>query len=300
MRVAFVTTVDLTAIHDDVDLPLQIDAFDRAGVELVQAAWEDPTVDWESFDLVVVRSPWNYVERLDEFTRWLSERSSLSTFHNPTGVIGWNIDKRYLLDLADRGVPIVPTRFVDDMAGFDEAMAGFEAEEIVVKPSVSAGSRLTGRFVRGSVEARALAIRILEAGLSVMVQPHASRIDVEGEIGTVVFDGMLSHSFRKDAILERDGRLSGGEYQERITGVDPPSDVREVVELSRDVVESVAVNRGWIEPGSHLLYGRFDVIRADDGSPVLLEAELFEPCFFLPVAPGAVDRFVDAVRMRVS
>jgi hypothetical protein len=300
VRVAFVTTVDLDAIHDDVDLLIQVDAFDRAGVDLVQAAWEDPMVDWASFDLVVVRSPWNYVERLDEFTRWLSARSSLSTLHNPAGVIGWNIDKHYLLDLADRGVPIVPTRFVDDLAGFDEAIAVVDATEVVVKPSISAGSRLTGRFVRESAEARALAIRILDAGCSVMVQPHASRIDEEGEIGTVVFDGVVSHSFRKEAILERDGHLSGGEYRERITGVDPPSDVHAVVEMARDAVESVAADRGWIEPGSHLLYGRYDVIRADDGSPLLLEAELFEPCFFLPVAPGAADRFVDAIRERFA
>ena len=96
MRVAFVTTSDLDAIHDDVDLPLQIVAFANAGIDLVQAAWEDESVAWDSFDLVVVRSPWNYVKRLNAFRKWLGDRRGLTTFHNPVELIEWNIDKRYL------------------------------------------------------------------------------------------------------------------------------------------------------------------------------------------------------------
>jgi hypothetical protein len=299
VRVAFVTTLDPTAIHDDVDLTDQIDAFERAGIDLVQAAWEDDAVIWDSFDLVVVRSPWNYVEHLGDFRRWLSDRSSLGTFHNPTAVIEWNMDKRYLRDLAARGVPVVPTEFPEDLAEAERAIDAFDSPEVVVKPVVSAGSRLTGRFARGSAGARDLMARIIDGGGSVMVQPYASRIEGDGEIGTVVFDGHASHSFRKDAILDRDGGLSGGEYREQITAVVPPPDVLDVVERACLVAETIAVEREWIGPGTHLLYGRFDVIRLDDGDPALLEAELFEPCFFLPTAPGAADRFAAAVRKRV-
>ena len=300
MRVAFVTTVDLDAIHDDVDLPLQTAAFADAGIDLVQTAWEDNSVDWNAFDLVVVRSPWNYVEHLETFRSWLNERRTMTTFHNPVELLEWNMDKRYLADLSARGVPIVPTAFVDSIEAFHTAAEKIDAPEIVVKPSVSAGSRLTGRFGRTDSAAAALAETILRNGLTVMVQPFASRIDTEGEIGTVVFDGERSHSFRKAALLAEDGALVGGAYQEEISSVNAPVDVQLVVQAAADASTNIARESGWIGAHEQLLYGRYDVIRLDDGTPALLEAELFEPCFFLTTDSKAASRFVEVVRRRID
>lgn len=293
------TTIDQDAIHDDVDLPLQEAAFATAGIELVHAPWDDASVAWNSFDLVVVRSPWNYVDRLDEFREWLAACEGLTQFHNPVALIEWNMDKRYLADLSARGVPIVPTTFVDAIDEFPEAALSVGSPEIVVKPTVSAGSRLTGRFTRDDPAATALAIAILAKGFTVMVQPFATRIDTEGEIGTVLFDGLRSHSFHKAAVLAESGALVGGEYREEITAVVAPDDVLEVVEAASAAVGAIARDRGWLRPEEELLYGRYDVIRLDDGTPALLEAELFEPCFFLPTDLDAVDRFVEAVRRRL-
>ena len=300
MRVAFVTTIDLNAIHDDVDLPPQTAAFADADIDLVQTAWEDNSVDWNAFDLVVVRSPWNYVEHLDAFRSWLNARRTMTTFHNPVGLLEWNMDKRYLADLAARDVPIVPTAFVDSIEAFHAATEKIDAAEIVVKPSISAGSRLTGRFDRTGSAAAVLAETILGGGLTVMVQPFASLIDTEGEIGTVVFDGERSHSFKKAALLAEDGALVGGAYREEISRVDAPDDVQLVVRAASNAATSIAHERGWIGAHEQLLYGRYDVIRLDDGTPVLLEAELFEPCFFLTTDGKAASRFVEAVRRRID
>lgn len=294
------TTSDLDAIHDDVDLPLQIVAFANAGIDLVQAAWEDETIAWDSFDLVVVRSPWNYVKKLNAFRKWLGDRRGLTTFHNPVELIEWNIDKRYLADLAHQGVPIVPTAFVDSIEEFHSAAQSFGSAEIVVKPSVSAGSRLTGRYLKTDRAAEVLASEILAKGLTTMVQPFAARIDAEGEIGTVLFDGMISHSFNKAALLAEGGQLVGGEYQEQITSVQTPDDVLVVVDAAASAATEVAREAGWISKDQQLLYGRYDVVRLDDGSTALLEAELFEPCFFLPTDVDAADRFVGAVLRRLS
>ena len=294
------TTSDLDAIHDDVDLPLQIVAFANAGIDLVQAAWEDETIAWDSFDLVVVRSPWNYVKKLNAFRKWLGDRRGLTTFHNPVELIEWNIDKRYLADLAHQGVPIVPTAFVDSIEEFHSAAQSFGSAEIVVKPSVSAGSRLTGRYLKTDRAAEVLASKILAKGLTTMVQPFAARIDAEGEIGTVLFDGMISHSFNKAALLAEGGQLVGGEYQEQITSVQTPDDVLVVVDAAASAATEVAREAGWISKDQQLLYGRYDVVRLDDGSTALLEAELFEPCFFLPTDVDAADRFVGAVLRRLS
>ena len=300
MRVAFVTTIDQDAIHDDVDLPLQIVAFADSSIDLVQAPWEDRTIDWDSFDLVVVRSPWNYVDRLDEFRQWLDARRHMRTIHNPMSLIEWNIDKCYLADLAVHGVPVVPTAFVQSIDEFQSAIASAGSSEIVVKPSVSAGSRLTGRFAVDDPSAEELVSRILSEGVTVMVQPFASRIDVQGEIGTVLFDGVVSHSFRKAALLAEGGALVGGEYREEITAIVAPDDVLAVVTIASTVATKIARERGWLAVNEELLYGRYDVVRLDDGSPALLEAELFEPCFFLPTDSESPRRFVDAVIRRLS
>jgi hypothetical protein len=145
-----------------------------------------------------------------------------------------------------------------------------------------------------------LASEILAKGLTTMVQPFAARIDAEGEIGTVLFDGMISHSFNKAALLAEGGQLVGGEYQEQITSVQTPDDVLVVVDAAASAATEVAREAGWISKDQQLLYGRYDVVRLDDGSPALLEAELFEPCFFLPTDLDAVGRFVGAVLRRLS
>lgn len=300
MRVAFVTTVDLSAIHDDVDLPVQEAAFAAAGIELLQVAWEDESAEWDAFDLVVVRSPWNYVEHLAEFQAWLASRRENGRFHNPVPLIEWNLNKRYLADLAQRSVPVVPTEFVETLEAFQSISAAMSSKEFVVKPSISAGSRLTGRFMVGDPAAEELVRTILANGLTVMVQPFAARIDVEGEIGTVVFDGAISHSFRKAALLDRDGALVGGVYREEISAVSAPEDVLDVVRSAANASRAIARENGWIGESDELLYGRYDVIRLDDGSPVVLEAELFEPCFFLTTDPEAANRFVRAVTARLS
>ena len=294
------TTCDLNAIHDDVDLPLQVVAFANAGIDLVHAAWEDETVAWDSFDLVVVRSPWNYVEKLSAFRKWLGDRRGMTTFHNPVELIEWNIDKRYLADLAQRGVPIVPTAFVHSIKEFRSAIQSFGSAEIVVKPSVSAGSRLTGRFLKADGAAEVLATEIFANDLTVMAQPYAARIDSEGEIGTVLFDGVMSHSFKKAALLAEGGQLVGGQYQEQISSVRTPDDVRAVVDAAANAATEIARERSWISTHEQLLYSRYDVVRLDDGSPALLEAELFEPCFFLLTDVDAADRFVGAVLRRLS
>lgn len=293
------TTIDQDAIHDDVDLPLQVTVFADSGIELVQAPWEDPTIDWDSFDLIVVRSPWNYVDRLDEFRHWLDSRRRMRTIHNAVSLIEWNMDKRYLAGLAARGVPIVPTVFAESMEQFQVAARSARSPEIVVKPSASAGSRITGRFAVDDAAAEELAGQVLAKGFAVMVQPFASRIDDQGEIGTVLFDGVVSHSFRKAALLAEGGALVGGEYREEITAIVAPDDILAVVELASIAATTIARESGWLAANEELLYGRYDVIRLDDGSPALLEAELFEPCFFLPTDAEAPHRFVDAVIRRL-
>lgn len=298
-KVAFVTTLDTAILHDDFDHPFHVEAFAAAGIDLEHAAWEDPAVRWEGFDLVIVRSPWNYVDRLDEFGQWLHARRTLTTMHNPADLIEWNMDKRYLAELAVSGVNVVLTSYASNNAELDEALVATATPQVIVKPSISAGSRLTGRFANGSAAAADLGERILAAGFTVMVQPFASSVDAVGEIGTVMIDGVISHSFRKGPLLADEGALRGGEYCEEISVAELSTDERALVLDANAAVERIVRDRGWVSPDEHLLYARYDIVRLDDATPALLEAELFEPSLFLMVDPRSPARFVAAVQARL-
>jgi len=298
-KVAFVTTLDTAILHDDFDHPFHVEAFAAAGIDLEDAAWEDPAVRWEEFDLVVVRSAWNYVDRLEEFKHWLHARRALTTMHNTVDLIEWNMDKRYLAELAASGVAVVRTAYASSSAELAEALVATSTSQVIVKPSISAGSRLTGRFVNGSAAAIELGERILAAGFTVMVQPFASSVDAVGEIGTVMIDGVISHSFRKGPLLADEGALRGGEYCEEISAAELSTDERALVLDANAAVERIVRDRGWISSDEHLLYARYDIVRLDDGTPALLEAELFEPSLFLMVDPRSPARFVAAVQARL-
>ena len=269
-RVALATWSKLPDLYDDDRLLLG--PLSDAGVDAVPAVWDDPAVDWSSYDLVVVRSTWDYTLRREEFLDWASSVPRLS---NPFDVLTWNTDKRYLGGLT--GVPVVPTSYVAPGQPF-----AVPAYEHVVKPTVSAGARDTRRFAAGE-DSTAHAAALLEAGRTVMVQPYQRAVDDAGETSVLVFRGELSHGARKAPVL--------------VPGLDDPDEVaitRRVpsaaeVEVARAALAAVPSQ----EP---LLYARVDLVPGPDGSPVLIELEATEPCLFLAQDPDAPARFAGAIR----
>jgi glutathione synthase/RimK-type ligase-like ATP-grasp enzyme len=236
------------------------------------AVW-DADVDWAAFDLVVLRSTWDYAERRDEFLAWAR---SLRRVLNAVPVLEWNTDKqRYLTDLAAAGVPIVPTEFVAPGSAFAPP-----AEPFVVKPAISAGGRSSARFEPGGDEAaRALVARIHAEGRTAMVQPYLGEVE---ETALVYIDGVYSHALRRRVPL-------------------PTAGEREVFYLDEELGagEATAAERGVAEgalaaaPGK-LLYGRVDLV---DGA--VLELEVSEPSLYLAFGEGAAARFAAAISQRL-
>jgi len=297
MRIAFVTT-DLATVNEvDQDQPLQEAACAAAGIDLELVAWQKRDVDWAAYDLVVLRSPWDYSQRLAEFSAWLDRVDGVARLHNPPAVIRWNLDKRYLRDLGAAGVPVIDTEFHDSEAAVAAALRSRGSAEVVIKPNVSAGSRHTGRFAADDAKALALARTILAEGKSVMLQPCARSVAAEGEVSLVYFDGQLSYAFRKGAILATGGGLLGGGYRETITAARASNEQLAVAAAASAAAEQLCAKRFGVVPP--LLYARFDIVRLDDGREALLEAELFEPSFFLIVDAGAAERFRLALERRV-
>ncbi len=297
MHIAFATTTPEVLGNADADRALHVAAFATAGIALDHCVWWDPSVEWRRYDLVVIRSAWDYVPRLGEYCQWLEAMDQLGTLRNPAAVVEWNIDKRYLLELGIAGVPVISTRIAmsdDELVAALKSMTG----QMVVKPAISAGSVDTGRFRAGDPEATRLARTILAGGIPVMIQPAVPSVATDGEVSAVLFGGEISHAFRKGPILALGGGFQSDGYQERVEAVALTVEQERVVTAAYRVVARIASER--FGAAEALLYARIDVVRAADGQDLVLEVELNEPSFFLPVAAGAADRFVAAVVHQVS
>ena len=256
--------------------------------------WTDPAVDWSTFDAVVIRETWDYVERRAEFLAWTRDVDAVTRLLNTAGVVAWNTDKTYLRDLDAAGVPVVPTRFLapgDDAASWRPAAV--TTGDLVVKPAVSAGSRDTMRYAAGDPDGAALAHveRLLSSGRTVMVQPYLDAVDGHGETALLFFGGEFSHAIRKGPLLVRDvegDRVAGLFVQEDITAREPsPAEI----DVARRAIAAITASTGASVP----LYARVDLVPGPDGAPLLLELELTEPSLFLAHDRAAAGRFAAAV-----
>jgi glutathione synthase/RimK-type ligase-like ATP-grasp enzyme len=250
--------------------------------------WDDAGIDWGGFALVVVRSVWDYPRRRDELLDWAERVAALVPLANPPEILRWNSDKRYLLDLARAGVPVVPTA----VAAPGEPVA-WPAGEVVVKPTVSAGSIDTDRYPEARrEEAQAHVARLHAGGRTAMVQPYLSTVESRGETALVFLDGAMVHAVRKGPMLMPGLVTVGGLFVEE--------DIRPAAagEAERGVArQALAAIPGWDAP---LLYARVDVVFSEAGEPLLLELELVEPSLFLAHAPGVAGALVRAIARRVS
>jgi glutathione synthase/RimK-type ligase-like ATP-grasp enzyme len=270
LRVALATCAEVP-VGDEDAAPL-IGALSSRGIEAAPAVWDDSAIEWSQFDLVVVRSTWDYPDRRDEFLAWAE---SVPRILNSADVLRWNTDKRYLATLA---IDTIPTAFIQPGDPFVTPEAPF-----VVKPTVGAGSIGAARYDAGAERAHDHVRRLHAAGKTVMVQPFLEAVDHAGEVALHYLGGVFSHAVRKAAMLPRGGDPGEGLFvEERISAAEPSAAERELAEQALDAVPFQR---------EQLLYARVDLLPG----PVLLEVELTEPSLYLGYAQGAAERFADAV-----
>lgn len=284
-RVALATCLALPDL--DVEEQPLVPALRAAGIEGVPLVWNDPTVDWAAYDLVAVRTTWDYPNKLDAFLAWADRVAAVRPLLNPAPLLRWNTDKRYLRELAASGVPVVPTRWAERGEAVDlrRVMAEEGWREVVVKPVVSAGARRT-RLVDGTT--LVAGERFLREQLTqrpMMLQPYVREVSTLGELSLLYFNGRFSHAVRK-VPAAGDFRVQT-EHGGRVGSVAPTE------------AELVAGQRVLDAMASDTLYARVDLLPAPGGTHQLLELEVTEPSMFLLWDSQAATRFAAAIAARL-
>lgn len=276
---------------DDVHL---LAALERAGITFAWIPWNstDAKSLGESIDALILRSTWDYTDNYPEFMRWLDAIDV--PIHNPREIVKWNSDKRYLLELAAAGVPVVPTEIVESVDQVWDAPQGFA--EFVVKPTRGAGSKGAKRFpITEIAAARAHAIELITSGTPAMVQPYLPSVDEGSETALVHFDGIFSHSITKGPMLSKDGERQMVDDLYVVESIDP----RQASDAQKKVAQQALAAMPSVDGFAAPLYARVDLIDDESGAPIVLELELVEPSLFFAFAPEGADRFARAVAARL-
>ena len=283
MKLALATCAEYPDLIED-DQQLRKSLTER-GADVTAAVWDDAEVDWAAFDLVVIRSTWDYYHRAEEFLEWVRRVSAVTRLENPANLVTWNAHKGYLEELQVRGVPVVPTEMLAQGSAHElgKVLRKRGWGETVVKPAVSAGSEGTIRLTLREAEEQQGHLDALLAKGDVLVQPFVESVTQGGERSLIFFDGRYSHALKKQA-APGDFRVQP-QFGGIITPDQPPQRVKD---LARSILEAAEVDP---------LYARVDLVRIGEKWK-LIELELIEPLLYFDTDPKAVHRFVDAILRR--
>ena len=284
-RVALVTSEAFPNLYEDDRLLAA--ALADIGIASAPAVWSDASVDWTSFDALIMRSAWDYFERAAEFRAWLDARiAERALLCNSREILDWNFDKGYLQELARDGVAVVPTICIaaNDKADLAALARGRGWNDIVVKPTIGGGGYRVLRFPLEEIDRHVADIAGTLRDRGVLVQPFLPEIQSGGELSLLFFDGVFSHAVRK--------RPKAGDYrvQFQFGGSDEDAQVsQELVAQARLCVEHAP---------APTVYARVDgVVR--DGRFLVMELEIFEPLMYLSHHPEAPARFARAIEKRL-
>ena len=259
------------------------DAVRRRGLSVRPVVWSS-SFSFAVDDVVLIRSPYDYVERPAEFRSWLDHLDGCgATVLNPTSLLRWNMHKGYLDDLAARGVAVVPTEVLaqGSTRSLAAALADRGWSRSVVKPAIGASARQT-ISVDGadpaSLERGEAHVRRLVVGEDVLVQPFVASIRTDGEVSVVVIGGEITHAVLKQPTAD-EWRVQS-EFGGAAVRVPVTAEHERVVASVLDAVDGVPTS------------ARVDLVGID-GELHLMELELIEPELFFRIVPEAADRFAD-------
>ena len=280
-RIGFIT--DESHPQGTVEYQLAVPHLERLGFSVRPVIWSDQSVDWSVFTALVMRSPWDYHVRMDEFVVWLDDLHKSGVLAiNGLEVIHWNANKNYLRELQQRGASVIPTVWATRgrMIDLEHVLSSNGWLKAVVKPAIGATSHQTwitdassGRRDQAKLSA------MMQAG-DALIQPFIKEIIRDGELALVFFHKQYSHAMLK---LPRPGDFRVQSTHGGSTRPVVPTD--QIIKQAAAIIDLVQFPT---------TYARVDGV-VQNGKFMLMELELFEPDLGLGEAPGAASRFAAAI-----
>lgn len=272
-------------VANDEDIEL-INFLKGKGLDVVPTIWNDENVNWSSFDVAIIKSPWDYHNHLEEFLNWLERIEDLGVkVLNPAEIIKWNSDKHYLKDIAEKGLPVIPVEYLDKDSSFDNRFFDlFKTDKLVVKPCVSAGAQNTITVSKDNFNERSTDIEQLLKEQDYMVQPFVEEIK-NGEWSFLFFNGKYSHCSLK---TPKQGDFRVQHYHGGSISYPTPEPLH--IEQAGTYLKSLPEST---------LYARVDGV-LNNNSFYLMELELIEPYLFLNGNNGLLDNYYQALITMIS
>lgn len=256
------------------------------GLDVVPTIWNDENVNWSSFDVAIIKSPWDYHNHLEEFLNWLERIEDLGVkVLNPSEIIKWNSDKHYLKNIAEKGLPVIPVEYLDKDSSFDNHFFDlFKTDKLVVKPCVSAGAQNTITVSKDNFNERSREIEQLLKEQDYMVQPFVEEIK-NGEWSFLFFNGKYSHCSLK---TPKQGDFRVQHYHGGSISYPTPEPLH--IEQAGTYLKSLPEST---------LYARVDGVLINN-SFYLMELELIEPYLFLNGDNVLLDNYYQALIAMIS
>lgn len=262
-------------IDDDLVHPF----LEELGWTVKNVPWNQPS-DWDQFDLVVIRSPWDYQQHLEEFQKVLHEiDQSKALLLNPLELVLWNINKGYLFELEQKGVELVPTIRISglDSQSLEKAFESLQTEQLIVKPIIGANADDTFWLKKSQPENWTKALSVFQ-NKEGMIQPFMRSIVDEGEFSLMYFQGKFSHS-----IIKTVGKGDFRVQEEHGGGVIPLAIPDESLVAAAEKVLHALPQKPF--------YARVDLVKTPQNSFALMELELIEPCLYFRFDENSPEKF---------
>lgn len=290
MRIAFVgyeiQQQYVVATQEDEDSQL-LSLFSQKGLDVHREIWDDPKVRWEDYGLVLIKSTWDYFEKIDRFNQWLDKIAALGIpMLNPYSIIKWNSDKHYLQEMIDAGFNVIPSAIIENGApsGLAPFFKQFNTQQLIVKPCISGGARNTFTVTTNNLPAMQAKIDALVKEEAYLVQPFIKEIETAGEWSFIFFNGAFSHCVVK--------RPRSGDFRVQFTHGG-------TVHIAAPDAAHVKSATAFVERfAKGCLYARVDAVIIGNVL-TLMELELIEPYLFLGAVPGGYENYCTALISRI-
>jgi glutathione synthase/RimK-type ligase-like ATP-grasp enzyme len=282
VKIAYIVYGDNSA-YTDTEHDSLLQYLRHKGLDIYKEEWSDENVHWQQYSAIVLKAPWDYVFKTNQFYRWLEKIKSLNVpLHNPPDIVRWNSDKHYLQEIHDAELKVIPTSFLEQGTKFEAGkyLHHFNAHTIIVKPCISGASKNTFKLTSENVADQKLINDLLQRE-AMMVQPFMPQVNNEGEWSLVFFNGRFSHALLKTP--------AAGDFrsQPKFGGIVAPMvPAPKILEAAGRYVSGFAKG---------CLFARVDGLIIDDEF-YLMELELIDPFLFLSTHQPGYENYYLALR----